>query len=115
LSSEDAAQVRSQLVARHPGDALDLDHKLGIDKGLAIRPVGDRLLWPSDCTSGLPSEDHPDDYGEAAMLSGHRNVSAAFGSSSPAAMRRKSGRSLDNLRQISVLMVRGAWHFDGPD
>jgi hypothetical protein len=34
--SKDAAQVWPQLVARHSDDALDLDHKLGIDKGLTV-------------------------------------------------------------------------------
>ena len=43
----DAAQVWPQLVARHPSDALDLDHKLGVNQGLAVRPVRDRLLGSS--------------------------------------------------------------------
>jgi hypothetical protein len=56
LPAEDAAQVWPQLVARHPGDALDLDHKVGVDESLAIRPVRDGLFGSSDCTSegGLP-------------------------------------------------------------
>jgi len=53
LSAEDAAQVWPQVVARHPGDALDLDHKLGVDEGVAIRPVRDGLLWSSDGTPTL--------------------------------------------------------------
>src|SRR5215510_11380582 len=45
-------------MARHAGDALDLDYNLGVDEGLAVHPVRDRLLWPSDCTSedGLPAQ-----------------------------------------------------------
>ena len=49
--SKNAAQVWPQLVARYPGDALDLDHKLGVDEELAVRPVRDGLLGPSDCRS----------------------------------------------------------------
>src|SRR5262245_32478934 len=49
--SKKAAQVWPQLMARHPGDPLELDDKLGVDEGLAVHPVGDRLLWPSDRTS----------------------------------------------------------------
>src|SRR5262249_9913575 len=36
LHSENAAQIWPQVMARHPGDALDLYHKLGIDERLAV-------------------------------------------------------------------------------
>src|SRR5262249_10863409 len=49
--SKNAAHVWPQLMARHPGDPLELDDKLGVDERLAVHPVGDRLLWPSDRTS----------------------------------------------------------------
>jgi hypothetical protein len=49
VHGENAAQVRPQLVARHSGDALDLDHQIGVDERLAVRPVRDGLLGSSDC------------------------------------------------------------------
>ena len=51
--SKNAAQVWPQLMARHAGDALDLDNQLRVDKGLAVRPVRDGLLWSSDGTPTL--------------------------------------------------------------
>jgi hypothetical protein len=59
-------------VARYPGDAFNLDHKLGVDEVLAVRPVRDRLLGPSDCKSegGLPAY--------AAAGDGHGLAHAAF-------------------------------------
>src|SRR5262249_35055165 len=50
LPAEDVARVWPHLVARHPGDALELDHKRGVDEGLAVRPVRDGVLGSSDCT-----------------------------------------------------------------
>jgi hypothetical protein len=78
-NSADIAAIRrcgsgleAQVVARYSGDVLDLDHKLGVDEGLAVRPVRNRLLGSSDRTSagGLPVH--------AAAGYNHRLVHAAF-------------------------------------
>src|SRR5262249_44085323 len=82
---EDAAEVRSQLVARHAGDALDIDHEIGVDEVLAVRPVRDRLFGASDCTSegGFPAHSaagHGHGLAHAPVLGfgSHRFASASW-------------------------------------